>query len=77
MALIPRSLIASGGDDNEPLSREVMPEDHSGDHLKAKAALDALHSLRRQLTAELHAATGEVLTLLSCLPDVVRSSVPR
>ncbi|CAL8465380.1 g4916 [Coccomyxa elongata] len=57
---IPGSNWDPGGGDNEPTSREVMPEEHSADHSKAKAKLDALHSRRRQLTAELRAATGEV-----------------
>lgn len=60
MTLIPRSPIASGGGDNGPSSREGTPDEQTADHSMAKAKLDALHSRRRQLTAELRAATGEV-----------------
>ncbi|BDA50111.1 probable helicase SEN1 at C-terminar half [Coccomyxa sp. Obi] len=57
---VPGSNWDPGGGDTEPSSREGTPEGQAADQSKAKAKLDALHTRRRQLTAELRAATGEV-----------------
>ncbi|KAK9903356.1 hypothetical protein WJX75_003688 [Coccomyxa subellipsoidea] len=50
----------AGKDNDEQPGRERTPEEQAVDPGKAKAKLDALHSWRRQLTAELLAAKEEV-----------------
>ncbi len=50
----------TGEDGSEQGGKQSSSDEQAADRDKAKAKLDALHSRRRQLTAELRAATEEV-----------------